>query len=130
MRGEARTEAGADEAAVDEARKERDTLGGVVEVRAQDVPPGLGSYATKEERLDARLAAALMGIQAVKGVEIGEGFGLAALRGHARSKRRVGKARNAPCPRGCPPELNARGGHASLRFALPTLQDRHVRRCD
>ena len=81
VRGEARTEAGADEAAVDEARKERDTLGGVVEVRAQDVPPGLGSYATKEERLDARLAAALMGIQAVKGVEIGEGFGLAALRG-------------------------------------------------
>src|SRR5207248_2436784 len=45
------------------------------------VPPGLGSYATKEERLDARLAAALMGIQAVKGVEIGEGFELAGLRG-------------------------------------------------
>jgi chorismate synthase len=81
VRGEARPEAGADEAAVDEARKERDTLGGVVEVRARGVPPGLGSYATKRERLDARLAAALMGIQAVKGVEIGEGFGLAGLRG-------------------------------------------------
>jgi len=81
VHGEARTEAGADEAVVDEARKERDTLGGVVEVRARDVPPGLGSYATKEERLDARLAAALMGIQAVKGVEIGEGFDLAGLRG-------------------------------------------------
>jgi chorismate synthase len=66
---------------VDEARADRDTVGGVVEVRGHGVPPGLGSYATKEDRLDARLAAALMGIQAVKGVEIGEGFGLANLRG-------------------------------------------------
>jgi chorismate synthase len=66
---------------VDEARAERDTVGGVVEVRATGVPPGLGSYATKEDRLDARLAFALMGIQAVKGVEIGDGFALAALRG-------------------------------------------------
>jgi chorismate synthase len=81
VRGAARVEAGADEAEVDEARAERDTLGGVVEVRAGRVPPGLGSYATKEERLDARLASALMGIQAVKGVEIGEGFALAGLRG-------------------------------------------------
>jgi chorismate synthase len=66
---------------VDEARAERDTVGGVVEVRAMNVPPGLGSYATKEGRLDARLAAALMGIQAVKGVEIGDGFALTGLRG-------------------------------------------------
>jgi chorismate synthase len=66
---------------VDEARADRDTVGGVVEVRARGVPPGLGSYATKESRLDARVAAALMGIQAVKGVEIGEGFALAGLRG-------------------------------------------------
>jgi chorismate synthase len=66
---------------IDEARAERDTVGGVVEVRARGVPPGLGSYATKEERLDARLAAALMGTQAVKGIEIGEGFALAGLRG-------------------------------------------------
>jgi chorismate synthase len=66
---------------VDEARADRDTVGGVVEVRARGVPPGLGSYATKEERLDARLAATLMGTQAVKGVEIGEGFALAELRG-------------------------------------------------
>ncbi|MGH3037295.1 MAG: chorismate synthase, partial [Gaiellaceae bacterium] len=66
---------------IDEARAERDTVGGVVEVRAAGVPPGLGSYATKGERLDARLAWALMGTQAVKGVEIGEGFGLAELRG-------------------------------------------------
>lgn len=66
---------------VDEARADRDTVGGVVEVRGLGVPPGLGSYATKEERLDARLAATLMGTQAVKGVEIGAGFGLAQLRG-------------------------------------------------
>jgi chorismate synthase len=79
--GEALAEGGADETEVDEARAERDTLGGVVEARARGVPPGLGSYATKEDRLDARLAAGLMGIQAVKGVEIGEGFGLAGLRG-------------------------------------------------
>jgi chorismate synthase len=66
---------------VDEARADRDTVGGIVEVRAQGVPPGLGSYASKEERLDARLAASLMGTQAVKGVEIGEGFELAGKRG-------------------------------------------------
>ena len=66
---------------VDAARAERDTVGGVVEVRARGVPPGLGSYATKEERLDARLAATLMGTQAVKGVEIGDGFALAGMRG-------------------------------------------------
>jgi chorismate synthase len=68
-------------AAIDAARRDRDTLGGVVEVLATGCPPGLGSYATKDERLDARLAAALMGIQAVKGVEIGEGFALAGRRG-------------------------------------------------
>ncbi len=66
---------------VDAARKDRDTVGGVVEVVASGAPPGLGSYATKEERLDGRLAAALMGIQAVKGVEIGDGFALADRRG-------------------------------------------------
>jgi chorismate synthase len=68
---------------VDEARADRDTIGGVVEVRARGVPPGLGSYATKDDRLDARLAASLMGTQAVKGVEIGEGFELASKRGSA-----------------------------------------------
>jgi chorismate synthase len=66
---------------IDEARAERDTVGGLVEVRATGVPPGLGSYASKEDRLDGRLAAAVMGIQAVKGVEIGDGFALAQLRG-------------------------------------------------
>jgi chorismate synthase len=69
------------EAATDAARADRDTLGGIVEVVGTGAPPGLGSYAEKADRLDARLAAALMGIQAVKGVEIGDGFALARMRG-------------------------------------------------
>ncbi len=69
------------ETRIDEARAERDTVGGVVEVQAEGVPPGLGSYASKDGRLDARVAATLMGTQAVKGVEIGAGFALADLRG-------------------------------------------------
>ena len=80
--GGAATEEGWREA-TDAARADRDTLGGVVEVVGDGVPPGLGSYADKSERLDARLAAALMGIQAVKGVEVGDGFALARLRGSA-----------------------------------------------
>jgi chorismate synthase len=68
---------------IDAARADRDTLGGIVEVRVSGAPPGLGSYATKADRLDARLAAALLGTQAVKGVEIGDGFALAGLRGSA-----------------------------------------------
>ena len=68
-------------AAIDAAQGERDTLGGVVEACARGVPPGLGSYSTQEERLDARLAAAMMGIQAVKAVEIGDGLALARARG-------------------------------------------------
>lgn len=67
--------------ATDAAKADRDTLGGIVEVRALGVFPGLGSYASREDRLDGRLAAALMSIQAVKGVEIGDGFALAGLRG-------------------------------------------------
>jgi chorismate synthase len=67
--------------ATDAARKDRDTLGGIVEVRATGVMPGLGSYAEKRDRLDARLAFALMGIQAVKAVEVGDGLALARLRG-------------------------------------------------
>jgi chorismate synthase len=70
-----------EEGDIDAARADRDTVGGVVEARARGVPPGLGSYASREQRLDARLAAALVGIQAVKGVEIGEGFALARRRG-------------------------------------------------
>jgi chorismate synthase len=67
--------------ATDAARKDRDTLGGIVEVVADGCPPGFGSYAEKSDRLDARLAYALMGIQAVKGVEVGDGFDLARVRG-------------------------------------------------
>jgi chorismate synthase len=69
------------EEVTDAARADRDTVGGIVEVVATGIPPGLGSYAEKADRLDARLAAALMGIQAVKGVEIGDGFALARMRG-------------------------------------------------
>ena len=68
---------------VDAARKEGDTLGGVVEVVVYGLPPGLGSHVHWDRRLDARLAAALMGIQAIKGVEVGDGFELARTRGSA-----------------------------------------------
>ncbi|QIM21038.1 chorismate synthase [Phycicoccus sp. HDW14] len=68
-------------AEVDAARKDGDTLGGVVEVVAVGVPPGLGSHVHWDRRLDSRLAAALMGIQAIKGVEVGDGFRTAARRG-------------------------------------------------
>ncbi len=67
--------------AVDAAKKSGDTLGGVVEVLAYGVPPGLGSHVHWDRRLDARLAGALMGIQAIKGVEVGDGFRTAARRG-------------------------------------------------
>lgn len=66
---------------VDAAHKEGETLGGVVEVLAYGLPPGLGSYVHWDRRLDARLAAALMGIQAIKGVEVGDGFQTAGRRG-------------------------------------------------
>jgi chorismate synthase len=61
-------------AEVDKAHDDGDTLGGVVEVLAYGVPPGLGSYTHWDRRLDGQLAAALMGIQAIKGVEVGDGF--------------------------------------------------------
>jgi chorismate synthase len=68
-------------AEVDAAKKEGDTLGGVVEVLAYGLPPGLGSHVHWDRRLDSKLAAALMGIQAIKGVEVGDGFLSARLRG-------------------------------------------------
>ncbi|OLO48415.1 chorismate synthase [Actinomyces oris] len=70
-------------AEIDAARKDGDTLGGVVEVIATGVPVGLGTHVSADRRLDTRLASALMGIQAVKGVEIGDGFAEAARRGSA-----------------------------------------------
>lgn len=90
-------------AEVDLAHSEGDTLGGVVEVLAFNLIPGLGSHVHWDRRLDARLAAALMGIQAIKGVEVGDGFLTASRRGSiahdeiernelGRIKRRTGRA--------------------------------------
>lgn len=68
-------------AAIDQAHKDGDTLGGVVEVLVYGLPPGLGSHVHWDRRLDSRLAGALMGIQAIKGVEVGDGFALAGVPG-------------------------------------------------
>jgi len=66
---------------IESAHRDGDTLGGVVEVLAFNMPPGLGSHVHWDRRLDAKLAAAVMGIQAIKGVEIGDGFTTATRRG-------------------------------------------------
>ncbi len=66
---------------IDQAMKAGDTVGGVFEIAALGVPPGLGGYGTWQQRLGSRLGAALLGIPAVKGVEIGDGFGLASIHG-------------------------------------------------
>jgi len=76
-------------AAVDAAKEAGDTLGGVVEVVAAGHPPGLGGFADPRQRLTSRLAAALMSIPAVKGVEVGEGFGAAEVPGSAFHDRIV-----------------------------------------
>jgi len=68
-------------ARIDQAHEDGDTLGGVVEVVVHGLPPGLGSHVHWDRRLDSRLAGALMGIQAIKGVEVGDGFELAATPG-------------------------------------------------
>ncbi|HUJ06141.1 MAG TPA: chorismate synthase [Streptosporangiaceae bacterium] len=70
-------------AEIDAARKDGDTLGGVIEVVVHGLPPGLGSHVQWDRRLDGRLAGAMMSIQAIKGVEIGDGFETAARRGSA-----------------------------------------------
>src|SRR3954447_12714578 len=70
-------------AEIDAAHDDADTLGGVIEVIAYGLPVGLGSYVQADRRLDPRLAGALMGIQAMKGVEIGDGFRTAHRRGSA-----------------------------------------------
>jgi len=69
------------QAEIDRARKDGDTLGGVVEVVVYGVPPGLGSHVHWDRRLDGRLAGAMMSIHAIKGVEIGDGFVTARRRG-------------------------------------------------
>src|SRR5690625_873598 len=68
-------------AEIDKCHREGDTLGGIVEVLAFNAPPGLGSHVHWDRRLDSRLAGALMGIQAIKGVEVGDGFRTAQRRG-------------------------------------------------
>jgi len=68
-------------AEIDSAHSDGDTLGGVVEVLAFNMPPGLGSHVHWDRRLDSRLAGAVMGIQAIKGVELGDGFATAERRG-------------------------------------------------
>lgn len=68
-------------AEIEAAKKDGDTLGGVVEVVAHNLPVGLGSFTSGDNRLDSQLAAAVMGIQAIKGVEIGDGFETARRRG-------------------------------------------------
>ncbi|MGZ4619198.1 MAG: chorismate synthase [Frankiaceae bacterium] len=68
-------------AEIDAAHRDADTLGGVVEVLVYGLPPGLGSYVHGDRRLDSRLAGALLSIQAIKGVEFGDGFELARRRG-------------------------------------------------
>ncbi|WP_326794848.1 chorismate synthase [Streptomyces sp. NBC_01808] len=75
---------------IDQAHKDGDTLGGVVEVVAYDVPVGLGSHVHWDRRLDSRLAGALMGIQAIKGVELGDGFALARVPGSQAHDEIVG----------------------------------------
>ena len=70
-------------AEIESAKRDGDTLGGIVEVVVHGLPVGLGSFVSGERKLDARLAAALMGIQAIKGVEVGDGFETARRRGSA-----------------------------------------------
>jgi len=82
--------AAAMEEEISAAHRDGDTLGGVVEVLAYHLPPGLGSHVHWDRRLDARLASALMGIQAIKGVEVGDGFALAGMRGSQAQDEIVG----------------------------------------
>ena len=112
------------QARIDEARADRDTVGGIVEIRATGVPPGLGSYVAKEDRLDSRLAAAVMGIQAVKGVEIGDGFALAGLRG-SQAHDEIGRDRRRTTNRAGGLEAGTSNGEEVVVRAamkpLPTL---------
>ncbi|MFT4042502.1 MAG: chorismate synthase [Gordonia sp. (in: high G+C Gram-positive bacteria)] len=91
-------------AEIEAAKKEGDTLGGIIEIVATGVPVGLGSHVSGETRLDARLAGALMGIQAIKGVEVGDGFETARRRGSAAHDEIV------PGPDGVLRSTNRAGG--------------------
>jgi chorismate synthase len=98
-------------AEVDAAKKDGDTLGGIVEVLAYGLPPGLGSHVQWDRRLDGKLAQALMSIQAIKGVEVGDGFETTrrAVRRRTTSCSRHPRASRAPPTRpaarraACPP---------------------------
>ncbi|PZS30300.1 MAG: chorismate synthase [Pseudonocardiales bacterium] len=79
-------------AEIDAAKAAADTLGGVVEVVVHGLPPGLGSHVHWDRRIDSRLAGALMGIQAIKGVEVGDGFETARRRGSAAHDEMVATA--------------------------------------
>ena len=91
-------------AEVDAAKKDADTLGGVVEVLAYQVPPGLGSHVQWDRKLDSRLAAALLSIQAIKGVEIGDAFT------QARSRGSVAHDEIVPTPDGVRRVTDRAGG--------------------
>ncbi|WAC55302.1 chorismate synthase [Gordonia sp. SL306] len=103
---------------IEAAKKDGDTLGGVVEVVATGVPVGLGSHVSGETRLDARLAGALMGIQAIKGVEVGDGFTTARRRGSQAHDEMV------PGPDGVLRSTNRAGG---LEGGMTNGEDVRVR---
>lgn len=105
-------------AEIETAKKEGDTLGGVVEIVATGVPVGLGSHVSGETRLDSRLAGALMGIQAIKGVEVGDGFEIARRRGSAAHDEMV------PGPDGVLRSTNRAGG---LEGGMTNGEDIRVR---
>ena len=131
-------------AEIDAARKDGDTLGGVVEVAGYGLPAGLGSHVHWDRRLDSRLAAALMGIQAIKGVEIGDGFATARRRGScAHDEIEVGGSRGDPDggdQAADQPGRRHRGRHQHRRGAQGARRDeadidgatgaRHRRRAD
>ncbi|MFE5331899.1 chorismate synthase [Embleya sp. NPDC056575] len=97
-------------AEIEAAQKDADTLGGVVEVVVYGLPPGLGSYVHWDRRLDARLAAALMGIQAIKGVEVGDGFTTATRRGSVAHDEITPVAPGGPGPTRVRRETGRAGG--------------------
>ncbi|MCS3879244.1 chorismate synthase [Gordonia amarae] len=105
-------------AEIEAAKKDGDTLGGVVEIVATGVPIGLGSHVSGETRLDAKLAAALMGIQAIKGVEVGDGFETARRRGSQAHDEMV------PGPDGVLRSTNRAGG---LEGGMTNGEDVRVR---
>lgn len=108
-------------AEIDRLRKARDTVGGVFEVLAYGVPPGLGSHVHYDRKLDARLALALMSIQSVKGVEVGDGFATAAKpgsRAHDEIVVRAGRVSRATARAGGIEGGMSTGGPIRLRAAM------------